>query len=83
METTFYEFYNTLPPIVPDIVSALLIFFGALFLARFMRKFLEKMLQARGVDLEISILLSQLLYWAIFTFGTITSFCDFLMFLHF
>ena len=73
METTFYEFYNTLPPIVPNIVIALLIFFGALFLARFLRKLLEKTLRARGVDLEISILLGQLLYWAVFTIGTITA----------
>jgi len=73
MESTVYGLFDTLPPIVPNIVMALIIFGASLFLARFLRTLLEKALQARGVDLEISILLGQLLYWSIFTFGVITA----------
>ncbi|MBT3322595.1 MAG: mechanosensitive ion channel [Anaerolineae bacterium] len=67
------SFLETLPPIVPNIFTALLIFVGSLFLARFLRGLLDKMLQARGVDPETSILLGQLLYWSILIFGVITA----------
>ncbi|MCF6277720.1 MAG: mechanosensitive ion channel [Anaerolineales bacterium] len=73
METPFYEFYNNLPPIVPDILMALLIFFGSLFLASFMRNLLKKVLKSRKVDLELNILLGQLLYWGIISFGIISA----------
>lgn len=70
---TFFEFYNSLPPIVPNILMALLIFLGSIFLARFLRRLLDKMLLARGIDPETSILLGQLLYWSILVFGIITA----------
>jgi len=73
MDTTFFEFFNSLPPIVPDIFVALLIFFGSVFLAKFLRRLLDKMFQSRGVDPEISILLGQLLYWSILIFGIIAA----------
>lgn len=73
MQTTFFEFYDALPPFIPNIFTALLIFFGSLFLARFLRNLLSKMLKRREVDFELSILLGQLLYWGIISFGIITA----------
>lgn len=73
MPTNYFDFIDSLPPIVPNIFTALLIFFGSLFLARFLRKLLSKMLKKRAVDFELSILLGQLLYWGIIAFGIITS----------
>jgi len=73
MPTNYFEFIDSLPPIIPNIFTALLIFFGSLFLARFLRKLLSKVLKNRNVDFELSILLGQLLYWGIISFGIITS----------
>jgi len=73
METTLFKFIDSLPPIVPNIFTALLIFFGSLFLARFLRNLLSKVLKSRDVDFELSILLGQLLYWGIISFGIITA----------
>ncbi len=73
MESTFFEFWNSLPPVVPNIFFALLIFFGSFFLARFLRKILNKMLASRNVDHELSILLGQLLFWGIIAFGIVTA----------
>ena len=66
-------FFPTLSPAIANIITALLIFVGSVFLARFLRKLLDGMLQKRGVDPEISILLGQLLYWSILIFGIITA----------
>ena len=66
-------FFPTLSPAISNIIIALLIFVGSVFLARFLRKLLDGMLQKRGVDPEISILLGQLLYWSILIFGIITA----------
>ena len=70
METTFLE---SLPPIIPEIGIALLIFIGSLFLAKFLRNLLDKMLKKRNADTEISILLGQLIYWSVLVFGIITA----------
>ena len=70
MDTTFI---TTLPPSILNIITALLIFLGSLFLAKFLRSLLDKMLQTRGVDSETSILLGQMLYWSILIFGIITA----------
>ncbi len=73
MPTNYFDFIDSLPPIVPNIFIALLIFFGSLFLARFLRNLLGKVLKKRDVDFELSILLGQLLFWSIISFGIITS----------
>ncbi|MCP4139625.1 MAG: mechanosensitive ion channel [Chloroflexi bacterium] len=67
------RFFETLPGIIPDIATALLVFIGSFILAKFLRNLLDKMLKARGVDPEISILLGQLVYWSILIFGIITA----------
>lgn len=70
LDLTFLE---EIHPIIPNIVIALAIFVGSFFLARFLRKMIKRVLQTRGVDKEISILLGQLIYWSILTFGIITA----------
>ena len=70
MDLTFLE---NIDPTILNFVTALLIFIGSVILARFLRSLLDKMLQTRGVDKEISILLGQLLYWGILTFGIVTA----------
>lgn len=67
------SFLENIHPIIPNIVTALLIFIGSFILARILRNMLDKLLQTRGVDKEISILLGQLLYWSILIFGAITA----------
>jgi len=66
-------FLSTIPPVALNIITALLIFIGSVLLARFLRKLLDKMLRTRGVDPEINILLGQLLYWSVLTFGIVTA----------
>lgn len=73
MENTFFTYFETLPSIVPNLITALLIFFGSLFLARFLRNMLNNILKKRNADLELRILLGQLVFWGMISFGIITA----------
>ncbi len=67
------EYYQSIPPVLLNILFSLLIFAGSFFLAKFLRQLLTKMLNSRGVDTETGLLLGQLLYWSILVFGIISA----------
>ena len=70
MDLTLLE---NIHPIIPNMLTAALIFIGSLILARFLRRMLDTVLKARAVDKEIRLLLGQMLYWGILIFGIITA----------
>jgi len=70
---SLYNFYQSIPPVIVNILFSLLIFAGSFLLAKFLRQLLTKMLKAHNVDNEISLLLGQLLYWSILVFGVISA----------
>ena len=55
---------------LPELLASLVIFLSSLFLAGFSRRGVQKTLQARKVDLEISIALAEIARWTVLILGT-------------
>jgi small conductance mechanosensitive channel len=59
--------------LLPNILEALLILVVSLYLARLIGNLLSRVLKRREADLEVTLLLSRLVYWSILVIGLITA----------
>ena len=67
------EFVDKLVAEFPNILTALLIFFGSLYLARLLSDLLKKVLERRGADHEVTLLLGTIMRWSVVVAGVMTA----------
>ena len=73
MQTIIDTFIENLIKGIPNLLTALLILVGSLYLARILSRILKRVLEARKAPEGVTHLLAQLAYGAIMVFGVITA----------
>jgi len=73
MPDYFNQFFEKVVALLPNVLTAILIFVVSLYVARLLSNLLKKVLTKRNVDHEVTVLLAQLTRWSIIVIGTITA----------
>ncbi|NOY99122.1 MAG: mechanosensitive ion channel [Chloroflexi bacterium] len=73
MDTYLNDWVAAILAFLPNLLVAVLIFLGSLYLAKLLSGLLRKVLQQRRADAEVTLLLTQLTRWSIIVVGIITA----------
>jgi len=73
MPDYFYQFTDKVIAELPNVLTAILIFFISLYVARLLSNLLKKVLRRREADHEVTLLLATITRWSIIVAGIITA----------
>ena len=73
MQEYLDQFGQSVLAALPNVLTAVLIFAGSLYLARVLSKLLARILERRKADAEVTLLVTQMARWSIIAIGAITA----------